>query len=309
MTDYFAAPLECRRMFDWLRGRKESSPRPAQEVDGPPKCAGNPGVTRNGRVSFSNDERSWNESFDILSTTARVIRERGHEVVAHSNWLDLPASGYIVRPLLAEMQLVDEGGVRTLTTMDVRHPRLIPAGLFEYQHSTGETVEDSLTKGIESWAELDLVVLLDALRTEPKTCTAMQMTFPAKGGGPSYVRRAVLGPVATYAAKPSPAPLRQEAATEGEEGEQCETHSFCPCCFLTRSFEAFRSQIEGDGYFGIRFYGMRDADGTPGADCRINGEDYEPGAVSVRRDVATWEGSGFEFRKQYVFLHTIGTGS
>ena len=65
-----------------------------------------------------------------------------------------------------------------------------------------------------------------------------------------------------------------------------------------------RAQIEGDGYFGIRFYAMRDQDGAPGADCRINGEDYEPGMAALRSYVDTWPGSGFEFRKQYVFVFT-----
>ncbi len=49
---------------------------------------------------------------------------------------------------------------------------------------------------------------------------------------------------------------------------------------------------------------MRDESGAPGADCRINGEDYEPGMEALRAYVATWPGAGVEYRKQYVFLHT-----
>ena len=52
---------------------------------------------------------------------------------------------------------------------------------------------------------------------------------------------------------------------EGGENPQGEVeHTFCNCCFLTRNFDAFRSQIEGDDCFGIRFYAMRESDGTPG---------------------------------------------
>jgi hypothetical protein len=43
---------------------------------------------------------------------------------------------------------------------------------------------------------------------------------------------------------------------------------------------------------------MRDEDGTPGADCRINGEDYESGMEALRSYVATWPEAGLEFRKQ-----------
>lgn len=123
---------------------------------------------------------------------------------------------------------------------------------------------------------------------------------PAKDDRPARTRRAVLGSLACFA----PQPRRAEAG-EGNEGPRDDgQHDFCTCCFLTRNFEAFRAQIEGDGYFGIRFYAMRDQDGAPGADCRINGEDYEPGMAALRSYVDTWPGSGFEFRKQYVFVFT-----
>ena len=55
----------------------------------------------------------------------------------------------------------------------------------------------------------------------------------------------------------------------------------------------------------VGFEERRDQDGTAGADCRINGEDYEPGMAALRAYVATWPGRGFEFRKQYVFIHTL----
>jgi hypothetical protein len=96
-----------------------------------------------------------------------------------------------------------------------------------------------------------------------------------------------------YAASPPPP----------AEGEACE-HPFCPCCFFTQNFRAFEEQIQGDGYLGIRFYAARDRDGEASADCRINGDDYEPGKESLRRYVAAWPGAGLEFRKQYVFLYT-----
>jgi hypothetical protein len=103
-------------------------------------------------------------------------------------------------------------------------------------------VAQSLTKGIESWASVDLPVLSDALQSEPATCSVLQMAFPAKDGAPPRVRRAVLGNVAYFAKQPAPA-----AGAGGAEGgsEECD-HSFCNCCFLTRNFEAFRWQLEGE---------------------------------------------------------------
>ena len=52
-----------------------------------------------------------------------------------------------------------------------------------------------------------------------------------------------------------------------------EEHPFCPCCLLTRSFEAFRGFMEGDGFYCLRLFAARDTEGVPQADCRVNGED------------------------------------
>jgi hypothetical protein len=303
-------------LFDWLFGRgaapskqdaalsrepaPAAAPRPAGgETGAPTKCAGNPGRTRGGRITFENGAPPV--AFDLVQLTAEVLRAGGHEVVAHETWLELRPSGFVLLPLLVDLQL-RENGVSSLTTMDVRHATLIPDGLFEYQHSTGDTVVDSLRKGIEDWSRIDLPVLLDALRPKPQTCSMWEMTFPAQDGAPARLRRAVLGSVSYYAAKP-PVP----APTAAASGEACETeHSFCTCCLLTRNFEAFRAQLEGNETLGIRLYAMRGQDGQPGADCRINGEDYEPGIASLRAYVATWPQAGFEFRKQYVLLYTPG---
>jgi hypothetical protein len=288
------------KIFDRLFGRKTTEPRlAAPPADGPPKCPANPGISTGGRVAFTNGERRWTESFDLIRIAADVLRGRGHEVVEHAAWLELRPSGFVLQPLVVEIQPLEKG-VRTATTMDVRHPDLIENGLFEYQHSTGDDVAESLRKGLEGWESVDLPVLIDALRRKPEKCTLWEMTFPAKDGMPARVRRAVLGNVLYFAEHPP--------AAGGEGGDENartdDEHSFCNCCFLTRNFEAFRSQIEGDGCFGIRFYATRNKDGAPAADCRINGEDYEPGMGALRSYVATWPEAGFEFRKQYVFIHT-----
>lgn len=95
---------------------------------------------------------------------------------------------------------------------------------------------------------------------------------------------------------PAPA-TRNQPKSAGNPGEDS-------CCLFTSNYEALRPQLESDQCFGIRFYAMRNEDGTPEADCRINGEDHEPGMASLREYVATWPGSGFEYRKQYVLLHS-----
>jgi hypothetical protein len=79
-----------------------------------------------------------------------------------------------------------------------------------------------------------------------------------------------------------------------------------PCWDSARkSFPAFKDLFEGDGFYGVRLYAARDEAGVPLADCRVNGEDYESGASALREYAKTWPPAGFEFRKQYVVLHSV----
>ena len=87
--------------------------------------------------------------------------------------------------------------------------------------------------------------------------------------------------------------------------QQCESHEFCPCCLLTNSFSAFKELIEARQFYGLRLFAARDENGFPQADCRVNGEDWAEGCEALRKYVTTWPGEGYEFRKQYVVLHTF----
>jgi hypothetical protein len=83
-----------------------------------------------------------------------------------------------------------------------------------------------------------------------------------------------------------------------------------PLCLLTNSFEAFRELIEADAFYGLRLFALRDGDSEPGADCRVNGDDWEKGAQALRAYAGTWPpAAGYEMRKQYVVLQTLEPGS
>jgi len=262
----------------------------------PPFCPSNTaGMGTAGKVELSNGEQSWTEHFDAVSEAAAAFKSHSHAVTTHKTWLEHGDSGFLIQPRLAELQLLEGGGVRTVTTMQVNHPTLIPTGVFEYQHATGDTVVNSLTNGFDQWVQTDFVTFLDALRIKPQSCTMMEMIFPAKNGKPELVRRAVLGPVTHMAQTPFD-------AAEGHP-------SACPCCLLTNSFEAFRDLIEGDAFYALRLFALRDGGGNPGADCRVNGDDWEKGAQALRTYARTWPAAGYEFRKQYVVLQTVERGS
>jgi hypothetical protein len=80
----------------------------------------------------------------------------------------------------------------------------------------------SLTAGFNNWIEFDFPAFLDAISNSLETRTAMDMEFPEPA---RRIRRCLLGPVYDLASR--------DIETEEE-------HSFCPCCLLTNSFEAFR---------------------------------------------------------------------
>jgi hypothetical protein len=182
---------------------------------------------------------------------------------------------------------VDRGGAKTTSTIQISHPLLLPDGLFEYQHAFGDDVHQSFCKGFEGWVESDLPVFLDLERDEPEIC--MALSFPASVDAPAVSRRALLAP-----------PIRcVESPSESEEA-----HCFCACCLVTRNYEAFQPLIAGREVAGIRLFAARDQDGGAQADCRVNGEDYRAGAESLLAYVRTWPDRGFEYRKQYVLIHS-----
>jgi len=266
----------------------------------------NPGTSVSGKVGFSNAQRSWGEQYNVVTLLASVLRDRGDTVEQEDSWLVHTASGFVLMPRLVELRPLQNGGAQTTATIQVHHPALVPGGVFEYQHSTGDSVEASLRQGFDQWAQMDFVALLDALQPKPENCTTLRLAFPAKNGRPAYTRRAVLGPITHYAKKPE---IYESPPAINSAGEKCEIHEFCPCCLLTKSFDTFKVLLEGSAFYGIRLFASRDAEGVAMADCRVNGEDWQKGAEALQKYVATWPDAGFEFRKQYVVLQTVGNDS
>lgn len=271
----------------------------------PKRLPSNPGTGSAGSTHFSNARENWSEHFDLVNLLKSVLESKGHMVRAESSWLSLANSDYLLLPQIVEVQPLEKGGVRTTTTIQANHSVLTLEGVFEFQHSTGNNLEDSFQSGFDQWAETDLVVLLDALRPKPETCTVLEMQFPEKDRTTTYSRRAVLGPVAHFLQNPQAAAKRNTSECDGIRGEKCESHEFCPCCLLTNSYDAFKELIEDRRFYGIRLYAMRDPNGASQADCRVNGNDWEKGAEALRKYVSTWPEAGLEVRKQYVVLHTI----
>jgi hypothetical protein len=191
-----------------------------------------------------------------------------------------------------------DGGFHSVTTITATHPEFARDGIFEFQHATGDSVTDAVSRGFDDWARLDLAVLLDAERDKAEHCLTFEMRYPLRDGMAPLNRRALLGPVAHF--------VSGAVALHGgsEEGD----HPFCACCLFTNTFEAFRSLVEADKFFGIRLVAVRDQTGSPQADCRVNGEVWEPGARALRNYVARWPQSDYELRKQYVVLQDIPSG-
>jgi len=232
---------------------------------------------------------------DIVQLAALALEQRGHAVTRHDAWLEHHGTKFIFRPRLIELHPLKDGGFRSVTTITTSHPELAPDGVFEFQHATGESVIDAVRRGFDDWTQLDLLVFMDADRDKAEHCLTFEMTYSPREGMAPLNRRALLGPVAHFV-QGSPG----AAALKG--GSKEEDHPFCPCCLLINTFEAFRPLVEGDGFFGIRLVALRNESGTPQADCRVNGEDWEAGAQALRDYVNRWPQLGYELRKQYVVL-------
>jgi hypothetical protein len=264
-------------MFHWFK----------QKITPPPPDPENPGRGCAVSVEFANADLSWTESVDLVRTLAEACAAGGYDVVRRKGWLEVNRSFTLV-PQLVEMQLLDDGGVRTCSTIQVAHRSLLPAGIFEYQHSTGDDVKSAFLKGFEAWVASDLPVFLDALSEKPGTCTMIEMG-PSAQSSFDGDRRLILGP-----------PTHVASCSSLVE----EPHSFCPCCLFTNTHEAFKELLPGPQFHGVRLFAIRNADGSLEADCRVNGREWEAGKKALVQYAESWPDRGFEYRKQYVAIQS-----
>ena len=270
-------------MFSWFR----KSPRP------PKPASGNPGHGHTVRVAFANSQRSWEESDDLAVSLAATLNAMDQKAVVKGDWVEL--GEFSLLPQVVGVTPMDDSGVNTVTTIQVSHPELIPAGIFEFQHASGADVREAFSAGFKNWAELDLPVFLDALRDKPTSCMVMEMKPGQEATSLlSAGRRLVLGP-----------PLQMVQKNGHIAGE----HTFCPCCLFTSSYRAFETMLKGREFHGIRMFVLRNSDGKIEADCRVNGIDWPEGAAALVNYAKDWPDRGTEYRKQYVVVQTRAASS
>jgi hypothetical protein len=253
----------------------------------PPFSSANPGQGTWIRVGFSSAQRNWGEEADTLAALAAVLKSRGMKIRRGGTHLEIE-NGLIVRPQFVRLQPRDDGSVQTTTTVEINHTALCPGGTFEYQHSIGSTLKESLRLGFAGWADSDLPVFMDSLREKLETCTAMLIDSADSAASAPGRRQIIFGPPVHCATR--------------EVFDSGQAHNFCPCCLFTNSVEAFREQVHGNEFHGVRLFASRDSDGVAQADCRINGVDWAPGISALLQYVATWPDRGFEYRKQFVAI-------
>lgn len=263
-------------MFSWFKQKQSITP--------PPPDPENPGRGPTIKVAFANGDRSWTEDADLLSSLAEALSAAGHPIVRRKSWIEVKRDFTIVPQVIAVHPLED-GGVRTSSTLQVAHTTLVPGGVFEYQYSTGDDIKSAFRKGFEAWVASDLPVFLDALLEKPDQCMTMQKSSGAPSS-PDGDRRVIFGPpehVVSYSNLPGK-----------------ESHDFCPCCLFTNTHEAFKEILAGTSFHGIRLFAVRNADGSLEADCRVDGREWQAGKEALLQYAGTWPDRGFEYRKQYV---------
>lgn len=249
----------------------------------------NPGDGSTFKIGVANGQKTWEEKVDLVISLSGVLQSQKIEHKTREGWLELE-SGFTLQPQIVSIEPLENGSVQSTTTIEVGHQKLIPHGLYEYQHATGDNPIDAVSQGFRYWIDTDLIVLLDSLNKELIHCNPLKKTFHDPKLG-AYERRIVLGPTAHF--------VTNTADLENNE------HPFCPCCLFMNSAEAFGRHLESKEFFGVRLFGMREDDGSIDADCRINGEDFAPGREALIKYVKTWPDRGFEFRKQYVCIQAV----
>lgn len=203
----------------------------------------------------------------------------------------LLANGMTLEAEPVEAIVLGEDRVRTCTKIHLHHPVYFSEGIAEYQHAMGANEDLSMAEGFRSWAQTDLVALLDATSDMPKNCTVIEMSVVDGADGLARFRQVVLGPVAHLATLAAP--------------EKKEEHPFCPCCLFTESTTAFHDLLQTDQFLGVRLFASRDNEGKLAADCRVNGEDFVPAIDLLTAYASKWPERGLELRKQYVVIRSV----
>jgi hypothetical protein len=227
---------------------------------------------------------------DVVQLAADVMAQRGYPVVRRDGLLEHPDSGFAITPVLLDTYPAGPL-VHSTTTVTTSHPRLVPQGVFEYQHARDKTLADAVRDGFDQWVQLDFAVLLDALRDPLEYCQGIEITFP-QIDGPDLRRRACPRSDRTCCPVPGMSGSRRRA-------------SLLPVLLPDQHIDAFRPLMESNRFYGIRFYAARGDDGAPLADCRVNGEDWEDGKRALLGYVDKWPQAGLELRKQYIVMQTL----
>ncbi len=262
-------------MFSWLR---KQTAQPSPKVPRPGENPANPGIGSVANWSFADGERTWQEPMNLLSTLERLLTERGRSIRMEGNVIVDLESQLSLRPLLQTMQPVHQKGVRTSTTIEIKHPTIILSPIFEYQHSAGPNIEESVMAGFRQWYGSDFITLVDAVREEAVDCMELS----------EDERRITLGPLLHG--------YQTDVPRDDSE------HPPCPCCMFTKTKSAYQPLMTSSGFYALRFYAARDQHGRPIADCRLNGEDYPAGKKELMEYAGTWKSAGVESRKQYVII-------
>jgi hypothetical protein len=262
-------------MFNWLR---KQAAEPAAKAPRAGENPANPGIGSVANWTFSDGKRTWQEPMNLIDTLERLLNERGRGIQMEGNAIVDIESQFSLRPLLHTMQPVHQNGVRTSTTIEIKHPTLVVSPVFEYQHSAGPNLEESLMAGFRQWYDSDFITLLDAGRDKAVDCMELAESE----------HRITLGPLLHG--------CQLDLARDESE------HPPCPCCMFTRTKDAYQPLMTSSGFYALRLYAARDQHGRPIADCRLNGEDYPAGKKALIEYARTWKSVGVESRKQYVVI-------
>ena len=261
-------------MLDWLRKR---AAEPAPKAPRPGENPANPGIGSVANWTFTNGQRTWQEPMNLLTTLERLLNERGRMVRVEGNLVIDAESQLSLRPLLSNMQ-PGQNGTSTSTTIEIKHPTRILSPVFEYQHSAGPNLEESLITGFGQWHDSDFVTLVDGMREKAENCMELSVNE----------HRITLGPLIHG----------RQLDVPRDDGD----HPPCPCCLFTKTRDAYESLITSSGFHALRLYAALDQHGRPIADCRLNGEDYPAGKKALIEYARTWKRAGVESRKQYVLI-------
>lgn len=228
------------------------------------------GVVDEGRTLVTPDGH-----VDVVELAREVLDAAGIAVFEHApGELLQPELNLVFAPVAVDVTATPTG-IQTVAWTPVWGGSTWHQGTASYLHGAAATVLEALRASFVQWATLELPVVLDAERAQPRDSLVLAHAASRQ--------RVLLGPV--------------EWVGQEQVGEH---PGACACCLFTHARDALAPVLRDTRTHGVLLYARRDPDGSAHASVRVDGDSHPAAEAALVAWVRRWRGHGRATHRQYL---------